>query len=190
MALCIKSDWVGPDGELALAAIKVMATHWPREKRQDMFDYVASAAFPLGEESELWKYTNRTSETKDGVPFHQLDARIHDKPCIWFRNLRMLQVWEVLGLDCLIQINHRAGKIVLGELVAKIEAISKVIGNDKAKQFKTPALKRKVANRDFPNLRAEGLRERGLRARRTWEGYVTVSFCVADSLYVIILPLN
>ena len=47
-----------------------------------MFDYVASAAFPLGEESELWKYTNRTSETKEGVPFHELDAHIQETLCV------------------------------------------------------------------------------------------------------------
>ena len=79
----------------------------------------------------------------------------------------MLQIQDFLGLDCLIQINHRAGKIVLGELVAKTEAICKILGNDKAKQFRTPTLKHKPAVRDFPNLQAEGLRERGLRARHT-----------------------
>ena len=70
-----------------------------------------------------------------------------------------------MGLDFHIQVNHRAGKTVLGELIAKIEAISQVIGEAKAKQCKTPVFKRKGAVRDFPNIRAEGLRERGLRAR-------------------------
>ena len=85
----------------------------------DIYDYIASAVFPLGKTSKLWKYTNQTLETKDSVAFQQLDARIQDKPSVWFRNLKMLQIWKNLGIDCLIQINRRARKVFLGKLIAK-----------------------------------------------------------------------
>ena len=161
----VASEWAPPEGKLFLTAFDVMASYWPRERRQDVYDYIANTIFPIRQTSKLWKDTDRTSDTRDNVTFHQLDVRIQDKPCVWFKNLKMLQIREALGLDCHIQVNHRAGKIVLGELIAKTEAISHVIGEAKAKQCKTPVFKRKGAVRDFPNIRAEGLRERGLRAR-------------------------
>ena len=88
----VASEWAPPEGELVLTAFDVMASYWPRERRQDVYDYIANTIFPIGQTSKLWKDTDRTSDTRDNVTFYQLDVRIQDKPCVWFKNLKMLQI--------------------------------------------------------------------------------------------------
>ena len=165
------TQWNGQEGELATLAFNVMATHWSRDKRQDLFDFISCAVFPQDQGNKLWRYTNRTAETREKEPFHQLEITIQDGPADWFRNLKLLQISKTLGLDCLLQVQCKVGRLMIGELTAKMDALRSIIGDIKMKQHGTPTLKRKTAVRDFPlnigNIRVESLRARGLQNRRT-----------------------
>ena len=67
-----------------------MATQWTRERRQELFDVIANATFPLGEEAKQWKASNRTKDTRNNEEFHQITIRVQDKASAWFRNLKLM----------------------------------------------------------------------------------------------------
>ena len=161
----------GPKGELASLAFGVMATHWSRDKRQDLFDFISCAVYSQDQESKLWHYTKQMAKTKEKEPFHQLEITIQDGPADWFQNLKLLQIRETLGLDCLLQVQCKVGRLMIGELTAKMDALCSIVGNAKMKRHKLPMLKRKAAVRDFPpkigNIRIDSLCAQGLQNQRT-----------------------
>ena len=144
-----------------------MATHWSRDKRQDLFEFISCPVYSHDQEPKLWRYTNQTAKTKKKEPFHQLEISIQDGPADWFRNLKLLQIREALGLDCLLQVQCRVGQLSIGKLTAKMDALCSVVGIVKMKQYKLPTLKCKAAVRDFPpnlgNIRIDSIRTRGLQ---------------------------
>ena len=161
------TQWNGQEGEIASLAFNVMATHWSRDKRQDLFDFISCAVYSQDQEPKLWWYTNQTAKTREKEPFHQLEISIQDGPADWFRNLKLLQIRKALGLDCLFHVQCKVGWLTTGNLTAKMDTLHSIIGNVKMKQHKLPTLKRKVAVRDFPpnigNIRIDSLRAQGLQ---------------------------
>lgn len=167
MARRIPLAWSQGEGALE-TTFEAMAGAWDRERRNELFNHIVESVFPGREKEDMWEYVDRTSDTRDNVTFYQLNVKIHDGPSKWFRNLRLLQLRIKLGLDGMLYIKREWGSCPIGELVAKMNALRAIVGNDRMQEHRIPMMRRPVAQRDFPNLsnfRAEALHRSGVRLR-------------------------
>lgn len=145
-------------------AFSIMAIIWPRPKRQELYDLIIDRAF--SDSNRQWPCADLSSRTKGKQPCHILQVQTQDAPAPWFRNLKALQLRHALGLDCILEHRSLDGYMVMGELYAKMNALTSVVGETAMKRHKIPLLKRKVAIRtfpDFPKRRLFVLHRSGLR---------------------------
>ena len=76
------------EGSMILYAFNIMATIWPREKRQELYNHIITKAF--SDSDDHWHARDLTLFTKDNQPCHTLHVCIQDAPSPWFCNLKML----------------------------------------------------------------------------------------------------
>ena len=124
-------------------AFTIMASIWPRPKRQELYDHIIAKAFP--DASGQWQADDLTTRTRDGQPCHTLQVRIQDAPSSWFCNLKMLQLRQNLGLDCILAHRFTDGRMVMGEMYAKMQTLEQVVGKTMVEKYKMPLLKRPLA---------------------------------------------
>ena len=72
----VLANWDTNKGELIHTTFSIMTTWWKREKRQELFDVIANATFPPGEEDKQWKASNKTKDTRHNKEFHQISIKV------------------------------------------------------------------------------------------------------------------
>ena len=166
--------------ELLQVAFRIMSTRWSRSQRQELFDFIVQAIFPGDERSRLWMQVDATARTRDGVPFHQLTVRMYDEPVVWYRNLRLLQIREYLGLDCMLYITLGYGCLIVGVVLNRLLAIRSVVGDARIAYIRPPVMRRFnalmnplrsrfVTQQDYPSpshVRSQAMRHRSTQNLR------------------------
>ena len=148
--------------------VERLALQASRPEREQFYNEVANGFFPGDAQRHQWSMVDQTCETKHGEPFHQLLIRIHDDPNYWFCNLRLLQLRIRLGLIDTYYLDSEMGTCSFSEVLAKIQAIGSIVGEEQLRNPRIPEMKVPSIQRTrpiHPNVAADAIRNRGLCAR-------------------------
>lgn len=168
-------SWLAPDQHEAMGIVlQHIGVTWPEEERERILDIVREASFTPALKRDLWGGRDISEATVEGVPYYPITVSLADKPNLWFKNLRLIQIRRVLGLITHVLLRMPMNPCPSGEIVVKMVGLEQAVGKEVMGLPHMPPLKRMRAmttcvSARVANAWAEASRGRGLAARERRE---------------------
>ena len=164
----ISREWLTGEAHPALEHVyEHIGVTWTIEERERMLRKISYTVFPPHRRADAWQGCDRTRFTENNQFFYPVTASLGASPNIWFKNLRLLQVRKKLRLISSLRVSMNEPSHLSGEILAKLKALEKVVGEDMMAPTSVPLLKTPAMGSSSSNIRAESLRNSGLTARNT-----------------------
>ena len=166
----VTKNWIsGEDQGLVEFALQHIGTKWSMEEREKVLKDISYAFFPPNQRADVWTGYDQTHRTVNNEPYYPISIVLNQRPDVWFKNLRLLQIRQKLNLVKSIRINLGQESSTIGSVYAKLKALEGVVGKEMMSSDYIPELKRPrmMSTRSrIANDRAESLRRAGLNARQ------------------------
>ena len=162
----VTKDWVsGEDQRLVEIAFQHIGTKWSLEEREKVLKDISYAFFPPNRRADVWTGYDQTHRTVNHEPYYPISIVLNQKPNVWFKNLRLLQIRQKLHLVKSLRVNLGQESSTIGNVYSKLQAIEGIVGREMMSSDYIPELKRlrMMSTRSrIADVRAESLRRAGI----------------------------
>lgn len=125
----VTRDWLAEGAHPALEHVfEHIGVTWPIDEREELFKIASYTAFPANARMDAWRGHDLTIFTVGNKFHYPITASLADKPNVWFKNLRLLQIRKKLNLITTLRTNMMHPSILAGEVLAKAKALEEVVG--------------------------------------------------------------
>ena len=144
MVKCPTNSWLAKETHPAIdVALQYLGEKWLLERRESIFKPILRAIFPPDRWANAWGGYEQTIFAVKTPFYYPVTVPLGAPPDMWFKNLRLLQIHMKLCLITSLQLSMLdPPSCVVGQIVAKIEALKGALGKHIVEEHRLPKFKR------------------------------------------------
>ena len=139
----ILKDVVAEGNHKALVhVLEHVGVTWPLMERERILQIATQAIFPTEQATSVWKGCDLAYFSYEKKPYYIVTVSLRDSPRIWFKNLRLLQIWMKLGLVNSLRVTLEYSSCIIAEDYSKLKALEGVVGKEMMTDTYTPKMRK------------------------------------------------
>ena len=160
------NDWLAEGTHPSVdIALQYIGATWPLEKRESIFKPILRAIFPPNYWANTWGGYDQTLCTIRAPFYYPVTVPLGAPLDVWFKNLHLFQIRMKLCLITSLWLSMLDPlSCIVGQIVAKIEALKGALGKHIVEEHRLPKFKRPKMSvkHNQTNVAKESSRNRGL----------------------------